>query len=112
ATLTAGEHRRLLSELSFALIVPRGQVTFKFAGPLFELTGQDQFYAPVADLLASRLASFDELLALPEYQPDKTGLLLDTLLGLIQSGQVLPMMTIAADPAPAQRFNRLLIESA
>jgi Predicted methyltransferase regulatory domain len=111
AALTAGEHRRVLSEVSFALVVPREQVTFKFAGPLCELTGQEQFYAPVADLLAKKVASFDELLALPEYRPDKIGPLLGTLLGLIQSGQVLPI-TAPADPAPAQRFNRQVIESA
>jgi hypothetical protein len=98
--------------MSFALAVPRNRVTFKFVGPLFELTGQDRFYAPVADLLAEKIASFDELLALREYRPDKIGMLLDTLVGLVHSGQVVPIIGATADPAPAQRFNRMIVDSA
>jgi SAM-dependent methyltransferase len=112
ATLTTGEHRRLLSEMSFALAVPRSRVTFKFRGPLFELTGQGRFFAPVADLLADKIASFDELLALREYGSDKIGMLLDTLVGLVHSGQVFPIIGATADPAPAQRFNRMIVDSA
>jgi SAM-dependent methyltransferase len=112
ATLTTAEHRRLLSDTSFALAVPRNRVTFKFAGPLFELTGQDRFYVPVADLLAEKIARFDELFALREYRPDKVGMLLDTLVGLVHSGQVFPIIGAAPDPAPAQRFNRMLVDSA
>jgi SAM-dependent methyltransferase len=111
ATLTKGEHRRLLSEMSFALAVPRSRVTFKFAGPLFELTGHDQFCSPVVDLLAEKIASFEELLALREYGSDKVGMLLDTLVGLVHSRQVFPIIRMAADPAPAQRFNRMLVDS-
>ena len=111
ATLTKGEHRHLLSEMSFALAVPRSRVTFKFAGPLFELTGHDQFYSPVVDLLAEKIASFEELLALREYGSDKVGMLLDTLVGLVHSRQVFPITRMTADPAPAQRFNRMLVDS-
>ncbi len=32
AALTASEHRRILSALSFALAVPRSRVVFKFVG--------------------------------------------------------------------------------
>ena len=112
AMLTTAEHRRLLSEMSFALAVPRSRVTLKFAGPLFELTGQDQFYKPVADLLADKIASFDELLALREYGSDKIGILLDCLALLVHSGQVFPIVGTASDPAPAQRFNRMVVDSA
>jgi Predicted methyltransferase regulatory domain len=112
ATPTAGEHRRLLSQMSFALAVPRSWLTFKFKGPLFELRGPERLIAPVADLVAEKIASFDELLALREYGPDKVGILLDILLGLVHSGQVFPITTAAPDPAPAQRFNRMLVDSA
>jgi predicted O-methyltransferase YrrM len=111
ATLAPGEHRRLLSELSFALAVPRDRVTFKFAGPLSELTGGDHYYTPVADLLAERRARFDELLALPAFGESSLGLLLDCLALLVHSGQVLPIFG-AADPEPAQRFNRMVVDQA
>jgi SAM-dependent methyltransferase len=111
AMLTTAEHRRLLSEMSFALAVPRSRVTFKFTGPLFELTGQDRFYTPVADLLADKIASFDELLALREYGSDKMGMLLDCLALLVHSGQVFPVI-MPADPEPARRFNRSVVENA
>jgi hypothetical protein len=39
-------------------------------------------------------------------------MLLDTLVGLVHSGQVYPITAAAADPAPAQRFNRMLVDSA
>ena len=45
ANLTDGERRHILSELSFALAVPRKRVVFKFMGPLTELTGRDDLYA-------------------------------------------------------------------
>jgi hypothetical protein len=109
--LTAAEHRRVVSELSFALTVPRNRVSFRFAGPQFEITGHEQLHAPIVDLLQHKIASFDELLALPAYGEDKIALLLDCLALLIYSGQVLPVTT-PADPAPAQRFNRCIVDSA
>jgi SAM-dependent methyltransferase len=113
ATVTQAEHRRLLSELSFALTVPRKEATFKFAGPLGELTGIHELYAPVADLLADKNATFDELLALPPFGEGKIGTLLDCLCLLVQSGQVVPFVASPpADPAPAQRFNRMIVDHA
>jgi hypothetical protein len=97
--------------MNFALAVPRSRVTFKFAGPLFELAGQDRVYAPVADLLADKIASLDELLALREYGSDKVGVLLDCLALLVHSGQVFPVTT-PADSEPAKRFNRKVVENA
>src|SRR5262249_52310887 len=41
AVMITTEHRRILSELSFVLAVPRDRVAFKFAGPLMELTGHE-----------------------------------------------------------------------
>jgi len=110
ATLTAAEYWRMLCELSFALAVPRGRVTLKFAGPLFEVMGYDRLHNPIADLLADRNASFEELLALPAFGRDKAGVLLDCLSLLVHSGQVFPIIG-AVDPAPAQRFNRRIVES-
>jgi SAM-dependent methyltransferase len=108
AAMTTTEHRRILSEMSFALIVPRSRVTFKFAGPLMELTGHDALYAPVANLLAQKNASFEELLRLPPFGETKVGVLLDCLALLVHSGQVMPVFG-PADAAAAHRFNRMVV---
>jgi SAM-dependent methyltransferase len=109
ATLTEGERRRILSDFSFALAVPRQRVVFKFAGPLSELTGHDDLYAPLVELLAEQNATFDELLGLPAFGEAKIGMLLDCLALLVHSGQVLPVVGPAPDAAPAQRFNRMIV---
>jgi hypothetical protein len=109
AALTASEHRRMLSELSFALAVPRRRVAFKFVGPLMELTGREDLYLPIVDLLARNNATFDELLALPSFGEGRVGLLLDCLALLVHSGQVLLIVGPAPDAQPAQRFNRMIV---
>jgi hypothetical protein len=110
AALTPAEHRRLLSGLRFVLTVPRQQVSFKFAGPLMELTAKTEMHAPIVDLLARKIADFDELLA--AFPGNQLGLLLDCLACLVHSGQVAPIVAEpAADKEPAQRFNRLVVDS-
>jgi hypothetical protein len=53
--------------MRFALAVPRRRMAFKFAGPVSELIGREDVYVPLADLLAQKIASYDELLALPTF---------------------------------------------
>jgi hypothetical protein len=109
AALTTAEHRRMLSELKFVLTVPRDKVSFKFAGPLMELTARTEMHTPIVDLLAGKIAGFDELLA--AFPGNQAGLLLDCLACLVHSGQVVPIAAeAAADREPAQRFNRQVIE--
>jgi Predicted methyltransferase regulatory domain len=110
AALTASEHRRTLSELTFALAVPRSRVVLKFAGPLMELAGREELYVPLVELLARKNASFDELLALPSFGEGRVAMLLDCLALLVHSGQVLPIDASATvDAEPAQRFNRMIV---
>jgi SAM-dependent methyltransferase len=113
AELAADEHRRLLSGLSFALTVPRDRMVFKFLGPVSELVLKPEFHGAVADVLARRNASFDELLALPVFGDNATALLLDALALLVSSGQALALLgTDDVDVRPAQRFNRMIVERA
>src|SRR5262245_9112518 len=58
AAATSGEWRRMVSDLSFTLAVPRSHLVFKFAGPLMELIGKEELYAPIVDLLTRGNASF------------------------------------------------------
>ena len=58
--LAPSKRRRALSRLRFALSVPRQNVVFKFAVPVGEVPGLDWLFAPIVDLLAERIAGFDE----------------------------------------------------
>jgi Predicted methyltransferase regulatory domain/Methyltransferase domain len=107
--LTASEHRRALSTLSFALAVPRSRVVFEFPGPLMVLPGREDLLLPIANSLAQKNLSFDELLALPSFGPGKIGILLDCLALLVHSGQAVPIATAKVDVEPAQRFNRMIV---
>lgn len=110
AGLTSGERRRILSDLSFTLAVPRNQVVFTFTGPLMELVGKEELYVPIVDLLASTNPSFEELVALPVFGESRIGILLDCLALLVHSGQVLPVIASGpVDAAPSQRFNRMIV---
>jgi len=110
---TPAEHRRMLSGLEFALTVPRDRVTFKFFGPLGELTGIADLYSPIIDQMLDRNAPFETLAALPQFGAGRLGTLLDCLILLVQSGQVLPIVSGSAiDHEPAKRLNRLIIENA
>ena len=109
AALTQAEHLRALAETKFTLAVPRKSVVLKFAGPLMELAGRDELYRPLLDMLAEKDASFEDLLALPAFGRDKASILLDCLALLVHSGQVLPLLTPAADAAAAHRFNRMIV---
>jgi SAM-dependent methyltransferase len=111
--LSSEERRPMLSALKFALAVPRNQLTLKFLGPVGDITLKPEFHTAVADVLARRSASFDELLALPVFGENGTGLLVDCLALLVHSGQVLPHLDRdTVDVRPAQRFNRVVVERA
>ena len=87
ASPTPPELSRLWSELRFALCVPRKFVTFKFPIPVGEVTVREEVYAPLVDRLAEKMASFDELLALPPFGDSKRGLLIDCLVLLVHSAR-------------------------
>jgi SAM-dependent methyltransferase len=110
AALTPGEHRRLLSGLTFTLAVPRQRVGLNFAGPTSQLSGNEQYHKPVLDRLAGGPAAFDELLALPPYGNDGIPALLECLCLLVQSAQVM-VTTGVADAEAAKRFNRMVVDS-
>src|SRR5262249_834522 len=109
--LSADEHRRLLSELSFALAVPRDRRVFKVLGPVPELPLKPEFHGVVADRLAHGSAGFDELLGLPAFGGNASALLLDCLVLLVSSGQALAFVGgDDVDVRPAQRFNRMIVQ--
>lgn len=110
--LASRDVRRILSSIRFALAVPRRHVTFEIDGPLNRLSGQSALYQPIVDRLVQREAGFDELLALPPFGEAKINVLLDCLGLLAHSGQVLPLIGPRPDPAPAQRFNRMIAQLA
>jgi SAM-dependent methyltransferase len=113
AAVDATERRKILAPMRFALAVPRRRMAFKFAGPVSELIGREDFYGPLADLLAAKIASFDELLALPALGEDAVGSLVECLALLIHSGQVVPVTAPpSVDAEPARRFNRTIVERA
>ena len=111
AAMTPAEHRRVLSELRFAAKVPRNAMSFTFPVPTGPVTGIADIHEPVADLLAQKIAGFEELLALPCFAGSKVGNLLDCLTLLVASGQVLPVVAKGTvDAEPAKRFNRMVVD--
>jgi SAM-dependent methyltransferase len=106
------EWRRMLSELRFALAVPRNRLVLKFLGPVGDITLKPEFHAAVADVLAKEIASFGQLLALPVFE-GRPDLLVDCLALLIYSGQILPLLdSDRTDVRPAQQFNRIVVDRA
>jgi predicted O-methyltransferase YrrM len=113
AAMMSGEYRRMLSKLRFALIVPRDKVILTFDGPLMRLTGRQDLYDPIIDILAHKIAEFDELAAVfPSPAENRIAMLLDCLSLLVHSHQVLPVIGPSNDPEPAKRFNRMIVEHA
>lgn len=100
-------------DLRFVLIVPRAHVQCTFFTPIAKLTGKPELYAPLVDALAQQPRTFGELLSLPAFGEPQANTLEECLILLVHSGQVLPaMQPAAADPKPAQRFNRVVVDAA
>jgi SAM-dependent methyltransferase len=101
-----------LAALPLVLAVPRDRVSLDFAGPLATLTGKTELYAPILDMLADGITTFGRISELPVFAGKRT-LLLECLCLLVHSGQVLPKLELKqADPAPAQRLNRVIADRA
>ncbi len=112
-SIDAAQRRRLLAQMRFALALPRQRLVFRFVGPLNELIGQQEFYAPIADRLAQGVAGFEELLALPAFGEGAVASLVECLALLVHSQQVLPVIASpSVDQEPAKRFNRMVVAQA
>jgi SAM-dependent methyltransferase len=112
SSLTAKESRRLFSEVSFALCAPRNAVKFEFAGPLGRLDGKAELYKPIVEVLTEKIAGFEELVQLPPFGKENMALLLECLVLLVHSGQVLPIVAPQPKGDSAQRFNSMIIDHA
>jgi SAM-dependent methyltransferase len=107
------EHRQLLGRMRFALAIPRAAVTYKFQTYFGGIEGKDILYDPIMDLLSEKNASFAEIAALPSLGSSGEGGTLQLIIGLVQSGQILPICCEEeADPSPAHRFNRMIVDEA
>jgi SAM-dependent methyltransferase len=110
--LTHAEHRAVLAQLKFVAVRPRDDFSFKFGGPLGnELNGVEDYYRPLADLLAERPTTIEEIRALPAFQKENLGTLLDCLALLLHSHQIAAILPgPPIDATPAQRFNQWITE--
>ena len=109
--LTVQETRALLVRSRFVLVVPRQALTLAVKGPLGEIAVRDDLAHPVADLLADRIAGFDEIAALSAFRELGVGVALQTLALLVHSGQVMPLpLSDTDDHEPARRLNHTLVE--
>ncbi len=101
----------MLGKTLFALAVPRADVSFKFMGPMGEISGQDVIYGPLCDLLDGKPRSFNDIMSLPIMQERGTGSALQALTLLVGSHQAAVFFTFSkVNPAPAQAFNRMVVD--
>jgi|ERR1043165_425987 hypothetical protein len=111
--LSAGERRAMLSRFGFALIVPQDRASLQFYTPTGERTGKEELYRPILERLGTDSASFDDLLALEPFGPERIEMLIECVTLLVHSGQVLPLVAPAArEAATAVRFNRTIVDEA
>lgn len=109
-SLTPQESETILNSMRFILAIPRDQVSFKIATGLGEIEGKSEIYSAVADLLATKVSTFAEVLALPVFSNGGRGSALQTIALLVNGGQVLPIASSdSIDIEPAQRLNRWII---
>lgn len=110
------EMAALLAPMQFAAAQPRDAMTFTFKAPVGELTGDATIYNAIADLLATRPATFAEIAALPVFPAGNSNPALQAVSLLVHSGQILPGFVGEAaakpDNRPAQRLNRALVDHA
>lgn len=108
--MPAAEQGRALGEMRFALAVKREAITYKFAGPIGELTGAEAIYGPIADALAQRPHSLAELSKLPALAGQPTASLLQALAVFVHAGQVQPLVAEAKGKSgdAARAFNRVV----
>jgi SAM-dependent methyltransferase len=105
--LNAIEQNAALGKVRFALGIPHSRLKLDFQTLLGELKGTPEIYQPIARLLADKIASFDEIAALPELKSQGRAGVLVCLALLVHSFQVIPILSAdSVDKAPAQRFNR------
>lgn len=110
SSIGAGEQGRLMGEMRVGLMVPRSAVSFKFTGPLGEVTGQEEVYAPIVDALAQRPHTLAELAKLPGLAERPQAALLQAIAMLVHAGYVTPL---PHDPRgkggdAARAFNRVV----
>ncbi|WP_336488260.1 class I SAM-dependent methyltransferase [Methylobacterium nigriterrae] len=115
SSTTPPEQNAILGGMRFALAVPRSKVTFKIPSPVGDLDGNAEMYGAVADLLAEKMASLAEIIALPVFQKSGAGAALQAVSLFVHSGQVLPVPASNStdpefNPEPGQRLNRVIAE--
>lgn len=90
--MTAGEQNAAIGEVGFALTVPTSRVKSEFQTLLGQFKADSEHLLPITNLLAKKIATFDEIAALPELRNQKRAALLVSLALLVQSGQVIPIL--------------------
>lgn len=107
-----GAADRALDAMSFALQVPVEEATFTFDAPFGPVTGHPHVYGPLVGRLLHGPAGFAELAALPAFAAAGRGALVEALSLMVDANRVAPLVCPAADPAPALRFNRAVVDRA
>ncbi len=108
------DYVRALAASRYVLAVDPDRVSYTLSGPLGEVEGHRDVYEPVVRRLAeSEVASFEELAALPAIAQRGTATLLQTLILLVQSGQVIPAAAGDSEAArvSCRRFNRFVLSA-
>lgn len=89
------ELAQILGKQRFTALIARAAMTFTFQTPLGEVAGQDEIFAPIADALAQRPHTLDELAQLPSLEGQSANALLEALSLMVHAGNIHP---VALDP--------------
>lgn len=103
--MKALEQKERLTELHFALMVPRSQAKTKFQTPLGEAEGHKQIYLPILDALAERPHTAGELSALSSLKSQSFAAVVQAITILVHSGQI---HSVSMDKTSHESQGRLL----
>jgi SAM-dependent methyltransferase len=112
ARMGARKREKMLRNLALVLLIPRTAFRFSHNVLAGEAKLEPTTYGAIADALAERPQTVDELLGLPETRNKSDIAAVEIVSALVGTNQALPVRPAAnvGDRGPAERLNRVLVD--